>query len=278
MSLVLAALSSLCYGVGDFAGGFAARRSRVMSVLAVSQSAGLVLAAVFVALGLAGAPSVSALAFGGAAGVFGTVGLCALYDGIGRGSAGIVSPVAALVGAAIPVLFGFALGERPGPTSLVGMGLCLPAILLLSMERVSGRGAEARRAVLTGLVASAGFGGFVILVSRTAPESGIWPVIAARCVSVGIVLAVNAAKREAGLPARESLPWAVGAGILDMGANMLFLLSTRLGYLSLASIVMSLFPAPTVILSWLVFRDRPALTRIAGLALSLAGVALIALK
>lgn len=68
------------------------------------------------------------------------------------------------------------------------------------------------------------------------------------------------------------------AGVADMAANVLFLLATREGLLSLAVIVASLYPAPTVLLARAFFRERIPPVRALGLALSVAGVALIGLR
>jgi len=60
-----------------------------------------------------------------------------------------------------------------------------------------------------------------------------------------------------------------------MGANIAFLLSTRTGLLSITAVVASLYPAPTVLLARLVLRERLTALRAIGLALAVAGVALI---
>ncbi len=63
--------------------------------------------------------------------------------------------------------------------------------------------------------------------------------------------------------------------MLDMGANIAFLLASRRGLLSTAAVVTSLYPGPTVLLALVVFRERLGLSRAAGLVLALVGVALI---
>jgi drug/metabolite transporter (DMT)-like permease len=63
--------------------------------------------------------------------------------------------------------------------------------------------------------------------------------------------------------------------MLDMGANIAFLLASRIGLLSITSVVTSLYPGPTVLLAVLVFRERMTAPRVLGLALALAGVACI---
>ena len=68
------------------------------------------------------------------------------------------------------------------------------------------------------------------------------------------------------------------AGAADMGANLLFLLATQSGLLSLVAIITSLFPAPTVLLARIFLHQRIPPVRLAGLALALTGVGLISLR
>ena len=60
-----------------------------------------------------------------------------------------------------------------------------------------------------------------------------------------------------------------------MGANIAFLLASRVGMLSISAAVAALYPGPTVILAWIILRERVTAPRVIGLALALAGVALI---
>jgi drug/metabolite transporter (DMT)-like permease len=69
----------------------------------------------------------------------------------------------------------------------------------------------------------------------------------------------------------------LAAGILDMGANIAFLMASRMGLLMLASAITSLYPAPTVLLARMFMGQKLGPGRLAGLALAVAGTALIAM-
>jgi drug/metabolite transporter (DMT)-like permease len=279
MSILLAALSALFYGAADFSGGFAARRSPLMPVLIASQAAGAVLAFLFLAARGEGAPPVRDLAWGAAAGVAGAAGLASLYRGIAGGLVAIVSPLAAVLGTVLPVAFGVLLGERPGPAAQAGALLCLPALLLLSWEKGGTKDSGARRSALAhGLVAGVFIGLFFIALARTSAASGLWPVLAARAASLVLLLAAALLLRQPlRLPRAAAVPTLL-AGIADMAANLLFLLATRAGMLSLAVIVGSLYPAPTVLLARVFFGERIPPQRVLGLLLAVAGIALIGLR
>jgi len=279
MSVLLSVLAALLYGIADFSGGFASRGSRLANVLVVSQIAGASLALAFILVQGSPLPDLGALAWSLAAGLSGLVGLLLLYRGIATGVVAIVSPVSALVSALLPAAFGLLRGERPSALALVGATLCLPALLLLSWE--AGGAVDPRRtrkSLLQGLAAGAGFGGFFIFLSLTKGQSGLWPVFAARLASLVLVVVFVLARGGKKSLAPGDLAPALAAGLADMGANITFLLATRLGLLSVVSVISSLFPAPTVILARVFMKERIPARRIAGLGLALAGVALISLR
>ena len=279
MALVLAGFAALLYGIADFSGGFAAGRSRILSVLVLSQLLGILVALAGLALVGHAAPSRADLFWGFLAGLTGSMGLFMLYGGIARSIVAIVSPASAVVGAVLPVLFGLLLGERPNASAVVGSLLCLPAILLLTWEGGGERGGKPiRTAVVYGVLAGLGFGVFFISLSRTSPAAGLWPLVAARAASVTAFAIALAVSRQPFKVDRPALVPTLLAGSADMGANVLFLLASQSGMLSLVTIVTSLFPVPTVLLARVFLHQRIPPTRLAGLALALAGVGLISVR
>jgi drug/metabolite transporter (DMT)-like permease len=277
VAVFLAGLSALMYGAGDFCGGVSTKRGALVPVLVTSQLIGMVIAVgASLAMGTP-LPAAADLAWGVLGGVCGAAGLGALYTALASSPVAVASPLAAVVGAAIPVALGLTLGERPGLTQWIGIAVSLPAIVLLTAgPRAGADAAAARRAALLGTVAGIGFGLFFFAVSRTSHASGLWPLVAARIVTISVVAAWAVATRRSLDPRGPGLPFAALSGVLDMGANIAFLLASRLGALTITAVVTSLYPGPTVILAVVVLRERLGAARAAGLALALAGVALIA--
>ena len=189
MAILLAGLSALMYGAGDFCGGMATRRAPLFTVLVFSQLVGLCVAAgAALAFGQR-LPSAADLLWGAAAGVCGAAGLAALYRALAATLVAVASPIAAVIGAAIPLLLGLALGERPGALAWIGIGLAVPAIVLLAAGPAEqARGGMVRRAVLLGTAAGIGFGLFFFAISRTSSTSGLWPLAAARCATISLVV------------------------------------------------------------------------------------------
>jgi drug/metabolite transporter (DMT)-like permease len=137
--------------------------------------------------------------------------------------------------------------------------------------------AKARSSVLNGLVAGTGFGFFFVALSRTSADAGLWPVFAARLSSFSVVLVYALVTGSRISIARGGRSLTLLAGLADMGANILFLLASRSGLLSLVAMISSLFPAPTVILARIFMKESIPPARAAGLGLALGGIALISL-
>jgi len=97
--------ASLSCGAGDFSGGLAARRSNVLSVVIAAYTLGF---AILIALAFIWSepfPSALDMFWGTVAGLAGAVGLVAFYQALAVGRMGITAPIAAVLGAALPVIF-----------------------------------------------------------------------------------------------------------------------------------------------------------------------------
>jgi len=279
VAILLAGLSALFYGAADFCGGLAARKSPLFAVLVISQAIGLALAVAASAVLGVSLPPVRDLAWGALAGLCGAVGVATLYSALATTIVAVASPVAAVIGAAIPMLLGVATGDRPAILSWVGIALAIPAIVLLTAGPVEkGGGGKLRKAAWLGIVAGVSFGLFFSAISRTSAGSGLWPLVSARITVVSLVLLFALFTRRSLRVSASNLPMVFLAGLLDMGANIAFLLASRSGMLTIVAVIDSLYPGPTVLLAWLVLRERMSRLRVAGLVLALAGVALISAR
>jgi drug/metabolite transporter (DMT)-like permease len=127
-----------------------------------------------------------------------------------------------------------------------------------------------------GVLVGIGFGLFSIFLSRTGPDSGMWPLVPARVASLAAVAIGGLLLGLPLIPRAGVRAVAAFVGVIDMLANVLFLLAVRRGLLSLVAVVIALYPAVTVIGARLVFREPIYRSQLAGLALAAASVSLIA--
>ena len=280
MAALLALASALCFGVSDFSGGLASRRAAATSIVLVSNGLSLLLAVVAVALVPGSTLVAGDLAWGAAGGAVGVFGVVLLYRGLAIGPMAVVAPLTAVLSAVVPVLVGVALGERPGWVAIVGVVAAVPAIALVSGARAGAAMSISRQALLAALAAGLSFGGFYVLLARTGPHGGAWPLVGQRAASVAVLTLVTAfslaRRRRVAIPARV-LGLAVLAGLTDFLANLTYLLATHRGLLALVAVLSSLYPATTVVLAGAVLRERLSARQLGGLTLAVAAVALIAL-
>jgi drug/metabolite transporter (DMT)-like permease len=175
------------------------------------------------------------------------------------------------------VVAGFAQGERPAGTAMVGMGAALVAIVLVSAEGGGSLRPSDLRGVRLALGAGLGFGLFFVALSHTHDGAGLWPIVAARTASVTVVGGLALLGRiDPRVPRGGARVLTAGAGALDATANVLYLLAIRQGLLSVVSVLASLYPASTVVLAWIVLRERFAPMQRAGLLLAVPAAILMA--
>lgn len=264
------------FGTGDFFGGLAGRRVRVLQVLAVSHLVGLagitvaalVLAERFIAVDLA---------WGAFAGASGFVGLGLLYRGLARGPMGVVAPLTAITSAAVPAAWGVLVdGDSLSSGAWLGVGVALAAIALVSWAPTQGQPVTA---IVVGeaLMAGAGFGFMFVILDQTDPASAPWSIVGGRLLTGGALLLFFLARREQVVPPdRTTRQLLVGLGAFDTGSNALFLYAADAGSLTIAAVLSSLYPVSTVLLARIVLGERLTRGQQAGFIAALVGAALIA--
>src|SRR4051812_1644260 len=120
LGIALALASAAVWGAGDFAGGLAARKAAQLQVLVLSALSGILLLLASAALRREAFPSSEIAFWAGLAGLSGTVGLACLYQGLSLGNAAMVAPTAAVITAALPVVFTLLTEGRPRLSQLAG--------------------------------------------------------------------------------------------------------------------------------------------------------------
>ncbi|HWX10042.1 MAG TPA: DMT family transporter [Gaiellaceae bacterium] len=274
-AVLLALTASLTWGFGDFGAGIASRRLPVPLVIAATQVAGLTFVAILVAIVRPDLPSAAQLGYGAIGGALGLCGLVAFYRGLAIGAMGIVGPLAA-TGAVVPLAYGLARGERPSTVQLLGVALAIVGVIAAAVERhptqVRGRiGAGVGLA----LFAAACFGTTLTFLSKASAGGALWATLSMRAVTVPLIVTAVLILRVPGAGLRASLWLLIGVGITDTGATVLFGFATTRGLLSVVSVLASLYPVVLVALARFLIHERIARHQLAGVAIALAGVALI---
>lgn len=274
LALICGLTSAASFGTADFCGGFATKRSNVFSVILVSQFFGLaLLAALAVALEKT-VPSAGNMALGGLAGIFGALGLAALYRGLATCRMGVVAPVSAVIAAFFPVIVGMFIEGMPSNTQLAGLLLGLCAVWYLAG---GGSGTSIQLHELTLPVAAGlAFGLFFIVIDQVSSIAVLWPLVSARIVSITLLSVFITIRKDRIKPVINKLVTIACAGLFDAGGNILFALATRLGRLDISATLTSLYPAGTVFLACIILKERLSPRQWFGVITALAALVLIA--
>ena len=272
MAIFLSGLAALIWGVADFLGGFATKKSTAVWVSFLAAAAGL-------AMALIASPLISDLilieiAWGCAAGVGGALGIGLLYHGLGVGPVGVVAPISAVVAAVVPFVVGVAFfSERPSAQALIGSALAFIAILMITFERTETQ--TTKGIILVATSAGVGFGLFFVFLNFTSPDAGLWPLVGSKGTNtllLGIMVAFQRTYRISERTYRLPLL----AGVLDMAANVAVLFALRTGPLSMVAVVTGLYPITTIVLARNILHEHFRTVQLAGIALALSATALIA--
>ena len=282
MVYLLALGSALLYGAADFSGGLATRRAGTIPVVLISQASGLILLVLMLPFLPHASPARLDLLWGAVAGLTGGVGVALLYRALSIGVMAVVAPTTAVCAVAIPVVVSVLLGERPARLAMAGIALGIVSIVLVSQQ--TGAPSERRNpgsprrfppGVGTALASGVAIGFFFLALAQTGSDAGMWPLVAARGISVVLFGAiVIAARRSIRMPAPVA-GLAIVCGFIDMLANALYLLAARQGPLSIVVTLSSLYPASTVLLARVVLGERLNRWQISGVGCALAAVVLI---
>lgn len=275
LAIGLSLLASVSWGISDFLGGQASRRTPVLWVVAVSYPTGLALIAIVALIGGGSLPP-EQVAVAMAGGVCGAAAISFFYAAMAIGPVSIISPLVSM-GVVVPVAVGLIRGESPGGVQVAGLVVALCGIAMAVREaEVPHAVSVSPRALLLAVLAGLGFGLFFVGVDNAAAEDPLWAATWTR-VGGSVAIAVALVAR----PPTQSfssaaLPTLLSIGCLDATANTLIAVASGIGLLSLVAVGGSLFPIVTVILATIVLGERLARIQQAGVVLALTGVLLIA--
>ncbi|TVR33566.1 MAG: DMT family transporter [Nitriliruptor sp.] len=268
MAALLALLAAVSFGVSDVAGAVASRRASALAVSFVLLVAGFPVLAVGLVLA-PGEPSVAAIGLGALAGGIGTIGLVLYLRSMAVGPVGVISPISALVGVAVPVSWGVAVsGEVLSIVQVVGVLGGILAVVMVAWSPGASLRAYGSAGSLVALIAGTLFGLYFVILDATPAGSGLWPLVGARASGTLAVAILLAAIRRP-VPPRSHWPLIVLSGATDASANILFLLATRSGLLSLASLLSSLYPVVALLLARAFLQERLTPLQGAGVVLAL---------
>ncbi|MBI2758685.1 MAG: DMT family transporter [Chloroflexi bacterium] len=280
ISIFYGLLSALTWGAGDFAGGLSGRKLGAYRAVLFGDFFGLLV--LFVAAGIyrENFPTLYPLLIAALAGMLGSMGLFVLYYSMIKGQMSIAAPVSALLAATLPVIVGGMLDGLPKPLQFLGFGFALLAVWMISQGDSAekfhiGRLADLRLPLLAGL----GFGFYFVLMDAAtrATTSTFWPMISSRTAGTLLLLVFVVARRESlGVP-RNAWKVILINAMLDVSGNLFYILALKTGRLDVSAVLSSLYPGATVLLAWLILKERISTNQWLGIVAALIAIALMTL-
>ena len=245
----------------------------MLGVVLVSQLVGTVLALVMAVLRGETTPLPADLPWSICGGLTGGIGIVALYRGLAVGRMGVVAPVTGVLAAVIPVVFGVAVEGLPTVMVIVGIGLAIVAVILVS--RVDdGRGGPSGLGLA--LLSGVAIGAFGVVINQISAGHAFGPLAIIRASEAVLIGSIIVFGRQAWRTERRLLPAMAGVGILDMAGNAGFILAVQAGSLAIAAVLSSLYPVTTVILATVILREPVTRSHAVGIALAVAAIVCIA--
>jgi drug/metabolite transporter (DMT)-like permease len=273
LGVLCALLSALVWGTGDFSGGIATRSKNQYQVLFLVSIPGIAVLAIFALLFHEGVPSVKDALWAFSAGLSGAFGIAALYKGLSLGNAAAVAPAAAVIGAGLPVVFGCIELGLPDSVQILGFIMAIIGIWLVSRPS-GGQRHTSRQGLTLAMIAGIGFGGFFILIAQADKGLVFLPLVISKTAAIILAVTTLLFRREA-LPSMKGTPITLVTGLFDAGGNIFFMLAKQYTRLDVAAVLASMYPAITVILAWLVLREKVCASQWQGVVLCVIAIALI---
>ena len=273
-AVIYGLVSAVSWGSGDFSGGFATKSGSVWGVLFVAYLASvLFLSTLAIWLG-SPSPNIVSLVAGALAGVTGLAGLAALYQGLADGRMGIVAPLAAVTTAVLPVLMGIFWEGRPSGWHIAGFCIASGAIWLLAMPEKSQK--FQWRQIGLPITAGVFLGLSLIFVDQAAEQTVLWSLVVARFAAIAILGVLLLILGKGSMPSMNSCPIVCLAGLFDTGGYTFYALAACTGRLDTSAVLACMYPATTVILAWLLLKERLSGRQWIGIVAALIAITLIA--
>lgn len=269
-------ISSTAWGAADFIGGMLSKRTSPIRVLYLAEIAGFIPFTVLALLLREPFPSLNDMLIGALASLVGLAGLVFLYRALAEGQMTIAAPVSALFAAVIPVIFGSLTLGLPSAATMTGFGLAFAAVWLISQTDSTNLRfplSSLRLPLLSGFF----FGFYFILVHRATLNAFFWPLASARFAGFAALGLLALFTRQPAMPPRETWGLCILNGMLDISGNGFYALSAQTGRIDVAAVLGALYPAGTVLLAWMILKERISAIQVLGILLAFIAIVLFTL-
>lgn len=260
------------WGTSDFLGGYAARRANAFLLTTIAHAGGLIPMFLLASATHAELPSPRSVHWALAGGVSGGGALAIFYGALAAGRMGLTAPVAAVLGAAVPTIFGMITQGVPGSIHVAGFVIAVAGIWLISRTEDGSSPKGIGLAAISGI----GFAGFYLCISQAKDGSALWLATFSRAGALLVTGLIVLVQRKFQDITAAGVRWGLLAGCLDVSGTAFFVRASQTGRLDSAVVLTSLYPAVTVLLARMVLHEHFTRWKAVGMFAALLAVPMIA--
>ena len=271
------------WGTADFIVANAVRKTNVLKTFLWSQITGIILfSVVFLAFFKLPMLSLFAIEIILIAGFLGVISYLAFYKGLQVGKVSIISPISSCWAAVTVILSLIFLNETLTKFQAYGVTLAITGAVLTSFKWHDLKKLNLKN-LATGvhyaIIAMLSWGIYVVLISMLVPELGWFlPIFFIKAVAVLYLLAYFAiAKKEFSFP-KNVATFVVLIGILETIAFLSLGVGISSEYTAIVAPIAAAFPAVTIILARIFFKESLDINQKIGIISVLAGLVLLSIQ
>ena len=282
LGILFGIIAMIGWGIADFFAAKSVRKSGVFKTFIWTQIIGLILFLVIFSLFFKfPILSFKALILILIAGFLGFVPQLAYYKGLQIGAVSIISPIAASYAAIAVILSLIFLNETLTVLQAIGVSLAILGAVLTSFkfhDLIKLRLKNFATAVKYAIIAMLGWGVLFVLIGILVSELGwFFPAFLVKMLIVLYALSyAGATKKNISFPKNAAL-FVILIGLLESMAFLAFGAGVSLEYTAIVVPVSSVYPAITIILAQIFFKEILEINQKIGIAAVLLGMVLLSL-
>jgi drug/metabolite transporter (DMT)-like permease len=276
LSILYGLSSALVWGAADFFGGLASRKARAFQAVLYGEAFGLILLLLSTLFIHEQPLTLKSWLLCSFAGSLGVLGLLMFFYAFEKGQMTIVAPVSALTATILPVIVGSLTEGFPGYFTFAGFALALVAIYLVSKPAGDTKSLRLRiKDLALPLLGGVCFGIYFVIFHEGSQQGLLMPLIASRSAGTLTMIIFLLVTHQSFKPAPAGWPYFLLNGILDVSGNGFYLLAGQVGRLDISAVLVSLYPASTVLLAWLFLHEKISRSQSVGILAALVAIALM---